>query len=186
MRTLRGPPCPAACSPPVPWWAGVWPWSLWSVCSKRRWQEMNDQSGDTRPQATWSHSKENGHQGHCRILKKWCECHMPQWPPNTRTCIQQGSYKNIHQVPGVEVKTVQRLHLPGPVDTRVMQYQVLRDHTEAPGAGAGRVPGWGRWQTVHSLTRLTLSWVWLWSRVGDVLTLSQPLGYLSKVETARR
>ena len=36
------------------------------------------------------------------------------------------------------------------------------------------------------LTRLTLSCVWLWSRMGDVLTLSQPLGYSSKKETAHR
>ena len=185
MRTLRGPPCPAACSPPVPWWAEAWPWSLWSVCSKRRWQETNDQSGDTRPQATWSHSKENGHQGHCRILKRWCECHMPQWPPNTRTCIQQRSYKNIHQVPGVKSRLFKDsicrvLWTLGWCSTRC---SVITQRLLVQVQG---VPGWGRRQTVHSLTRLPLSWVWLWSRVGDVLTLSQPLGYLYKVETARR
>ena len=37
----------------------------------------------------------------------------------------------------------------------------------------------------HSLTHLSLSHVWLWSKVGDVLTLSQPLGYSSEVEMAQ-
>ena len=94
-----------------------------------------------------------------------------------------GRYKNIYQVPGAEVKTIQRLLIcwvlwaQGQCSARC---SVI--HTEAPGAGAGRGPGWGRRQTVPSLTHLTLSWVWLWSRVGHVLTLSQPLGYSSKVE----
>lgn len=68
--------------------------------------------------------------------------------------------------------------------TRAVQHWVSVTHTEAPGTGAGGGPGRGRWQTVCSLTCLTLSCVWLWSRVEDVLTLSQPLGYSSKVETA--
>ena len=94
-----------------------------------------------------------------------------------------GRYKNIYQFPRAEVKTIQRLFI-----CRVLWAQgqcsarCSVTHTEAPGAGAGRGPGRGRWQTVPSLTRLTLSWVWLWSRVGHVLTLSQPLGYSSKVE----
>ena len=98
-----------------------------------------------------------------------------------------GRYKNIYQVPRAEVKTIQRLFI-----CRVLWAQgqcsarCSVTHTEAPGAGAGRGPGRGRWQTVPSLTRLTLSWVWLWSRVGHVLTLSQPLGYSSEVETAHR
>ena len=107
---------------------------------------------------------------------------------SARSCrgseIHQGSYESIHLVPGAEVKTIQR-----PLICRVLWAQgrcctgcsVTR--TEAPGAGAGGGPGWGRWQTVCSLTHLTLSWVWVWSRVGDELTLSQPLGYSSKVET---
>ena len=101
---------------------------------------------------------------------------------SVRSCrgseIQQGSYESIHQAPGAEVKTIQRFLI-----CRVLCAQgrcstgcsVTR--TEAPGAGAGGGPGWGRWQTVCSLTRLTLSWVWVWASVGDVLTLSQPLGY---------
>ena len=101
--------------------------------------------------------------------------------------IQQGSYESIHQVPGAEVKTIQR-----PLICRVLWAQgqcspgcsVTR--TEAPGAGAGGGPGRGRWQTVCSLTRLTLSWVWVWSSVRDELTLSQPLGYSSKGETTHR
>ena len=109
---------------------------------------------------------------------------------SVRSCcgseIQQGSYESIHQAPGAEVKTIQRLLV-----CRVLWAQgrcstgcsVTR--TEAPGAGAGGGPGQGRRQTVRSLIHLTLSWVWLWSRVGDVLTLSQPLGYSSKVETAK-
>ena len=36
------------------------------------------------------------------------------------------------------------------------------------------------------LACLTMSCFWLWSRVGDVLTLSQPLGYSSEVETKHR
>ena len=148
MRTLRGPLCPAACSPPVPWWAEAWPWSLWSVCSKRRWQETNDQSGDTRPQATWSHSKENGHQGHCRILKRWCECHMPQWPPNTRTCIQQRSYKNIHQVPGVKSRLFKDsicrvLWTQGWCSTRcsvITQRLLVQVQGESPDGADGRLP----------------------------------------------
>ena len=36
------------------------------------------------------------------------------------------------------------------------------------------------------LIYLTLSCVWLWCRTGDVLTLSQPLGYSSKEETAHK
>ena len=112
---------------------------------------------------------------------------MPQWPPNTRTGIQQGSYKNIHQVPRMEVKTIQRLLI-----CRVLSTQgqcsagcsVTR--TEAPGSGSGGGPRRRRQRTVPSLTRLTLSWVWLWCRVGHVLTLSQPLGYSSEVKTAYR
>ena len=110
---------------------------------------------------------------------------------SARSCLgsetHQGSYESIHQVPGAEVKTIQRL----------LVCWVLRaqgrcitgcsvTHREAPGAGARGGPGRGRWQTVCSLIRLTLSWVWLWSRVRDVLTLSQPLGYSSKVETTHR
>ena len=110
---------------------------------------------------------------------------------SARSCLgsetHQGSYESIHQVPGAEVKTIQRLLI-----CRVLWAQgwcrtgcsVTR--TEAPGTGAGGGPGRGRWQTVCSLTRLTLSWVWVWASVGDVLTLSQPLGYSSKVETTHR
>ena len=58
--------------------------------------------------------------------------------------------------------------------------------TEAPGAGAGGGPGRGRRQTVcspyssHPVLGLALL------QGGDVLTLSQPLGYSSKEETAHR
>ena len=110
---------------------------------------------------------------------------------SVRSCcgseIQQGSYESIHQVPGTEVKTIQR-----PLICWVLRAQgryrtgCSMTRTEAPGAGAGGGPGRGRWQTVCSLTHLTLSWVWVWSRVGDELTLSQPLGYSSKVETTHR
>ena len=110
---------------------------------------------------------------------------------SVRSCrsseIQQGSYESIHQIPGAEVKTIQR-----PLIFRVLWAQgrcstgCSMTCTEAPGTGAGGGPRWGRWQTVRSLTRLTLSWVWVWSSVGDVLTLSQPLGYSSKVERTHR
>ena len=58
--------------------------------------------------------------------------------------------------------------------------------TEAPGTGAGEGPGWGRPETVcspyssHPVLGLALL------HGGDVLTLSQPLGYSSKEETAHR
>ena len=110
---------------------------------------------------------------------------------SVRSCcgseIQQGSYESIHQVPGTEVKTIQR-----PLICWVLRAQgryrtgcsVTR--TEAPGTGAGGCPEWGRQQTVPSLTHLTLSCVWLCSRVGDVLTLSQPLGYSSNTQVAHQ
>ena len=65
--------------------------------------------------------------------------------------IQQGSCENIHQVPGAEVKTIQRLLI-----CRVLWSQgrcstgCSMTRTEAPGTGAGRGPGRGRWQTVPS------------------------------------
>ena len=96
-------------------------------------------------------------------------------------------YKDIHQVPRTDVKTIHRFLV-----CRVLRAQgrcsarCSVTHREAPGAGAGGGPGWGTCQTVRSFTRLTLSWVWLWCRVGHVLTLSQPLGYSSEVETAHR
>ena len=49
---------------------------------------------------------------------------------------------------------------------------------EAQDGGGGRLSA--------PLTRLTLSWVWVWCRVGDVLTLSQTLGYSSKKDIAHR
>ena len=49
---------------------------------------------------------------------------------------------------------------------------------EAQDGGGGRLSS--------PLTHLTLSCVWLWSRVGDVLTLSQPLGYSFEEEMAHR
>ena len=98
-----------------------------------------------------------------------------------------GRYKNIYQFPRAEVKTIQRLFICRVLwAQRQCSARCSVTHTEAPGAGAGRGPGRGRWQTVPSLTRLTLSWVWLWSRVGHVLTLSQPLGYSYKVEITHR
>ena len=110
---------------------------------------------------------------------------------SARSCLgsetHQGSYESIHQVPGAEVKTIQRLLI-----CRVLWTQGWYSagcsvtHTEAPGTGAGGGPGRGRQQNVPSLTRLTLSCVWVWSRVGDILTLSQPLGYSSKEEMAHR
>ena len=103
---------------------------------------------------------------------------------SVRSCcgseIQQGSYESIHQAPGAEVKTIQRLLLCW------VLWAQGQCSIEAPGTGAGGGPGRGRGQTVCSLTRLSLSCVWLWSRVGDVLTLSQPLDYSSKVEMAHR
>ena len=110
---------------------------------------------------------------------------MPQCPPNNRTGVQQ-----------VDIKTSIRFLEQKSRLFKGSICQVLRaqgwcstgcpvTHIEAPGAGAGGGPGQGRRQTVRSLIHLTLSWVWLWSRVGDVLTLSQPLGYSSKVETAK-
>ena len=50
--------------------------------------------------------------------------------------------------------------------------------------GEAQDGGGGRLST--PLTRLTLSWVWVWCRVGDVLTLSQTLGYSSKKDIAHR
>ena len=49
---------------------------------------------------------------------------------------------------------------------------------EAQDGGDGRLSA--------PLTHLTVSCVWLWSKVGDVLTLSQPLDYSSKEEKAHR
>ena len=110
---------------------------------------------------------------------------------SVRSCrgseIQQGSYESTHQVPRVEVKTVQK-----PLVCWVLRAQrwcsarCSMTCTEVPGAGAGGGPGRGGGRLSAPLTRLTLSWVQLWSRVGDVLTLSQPLGYSSEVETACR
>ena len=112
--------------------------------------------------------------------------HISQCFPNTRTAIQQGDIKNKHQVPRAEVKTVQRLlvcrvlRAQGQCSTRWSM-----THTEAPGTGTEKVPGRGRLQTAP-LTHFTPSCVWLWSIVGYVLTLSQILGYSSKVEMAHR
>ena len=61
--------------------------------------------------------------------------------------IQQGSCENIHQVPGAEVKTIQRLLI-----CRVLWSQGLLAQVEAQDGG-------GRLST--PLTRLTLSWVWV-------------------------
>ena len=182
MRTVRGPPCPAAHL--LPDGQEPDPGARGQCALREDGRKRTTSHMTVEPKPTWSHSKENGH---CQILKRWCECHMPQWPPNTRTGIQQGSYKNIHQVPRMEVKTIQRLLI-----CRVLSTQgqcsagcsVTR--TEAPGSGSGGGPRRGRQRTVPSLTRLTLSWVWLWCRVGHVLTLSQPLGYSSEVKTAYR
>ena len=98
--------------------------------------------------------------------------------------IQQGSCENIHQVPGAEVKTIQRLLIcwvlwsQGRCSTGCSGTP-----TEAPGTGGG--PG-RRWQTVHSSYSshpvLGLGLV----QHGDVLTLIQALGYSSKVETTHR
>ena len=60
-------------------------------------------------------------------------------------------YKNTHQVTRAEVKTVQRLLIcwvlwaQGQCSARCSMTR-----TEAPGASAGRRPGWGRQQTVPS------------------------------------
>ena len=62
-----------------------------------------------------------------------------------------GRYKNIHQVPGAEVKNIQR-----PLICWVLRAQgwcitgCSVTHTEAPGAGAGGGPGRGKQQTVPS------------------------------------
>ena len=74
---------------------------------------------------------------------------------SVRSCcgseIQQGSYESIHQVPGTEVKTIQR-----PLICWVLRAQgryrtgCSMTRTEAPGAGAGGGPGRGRWQIVLS------------------------------------
>ena len=50
--------------------------------------------------------------------------------------------------------------------------------------GEAQDGGGGRLST--PLTHLTLSRVWVWCRVGDVLTLSQTLGYSSKEDIAHR
>ena len=110
---------------------------------------------------------------------------------SARSCLgsetHQGSYESIHQVPGAEVKTIQRLLI-----CRVLWSQgrcstgCSMTRTEAPGAGAGRGLGWGRWQTVHSsyLSHPVLGLGLV--QHGDVLTLIQALGYSSKVETTHR
>ena len=124
---------------------------------------------------------------HMKSLKRWTlrplsDSKRVMWvsqatvPSKQQDRCPAGRYKNIHHVPGAEGKTIQRLLIcqvlwaQGQCRTRC---SVTR--TENPGAGAGRVPGWGRWQTVHFLLISFLSCVWLRSRVGDVLTLSQPL-----------
>lgn len=71
-------------------------------------------------------------------------------------------------------------HLPGPEHTRAVQCRVLRDRTGS-GSGAGGRPKAGRAADCPLLFVFTLSWVWLWCRVGHVLALSQPLGYSSEV-----
>ena len=96
-------------------------------------------------------------------------------------------YRNIHQAPGAEVKTIQRLLICWVLWAQGgCRARCSMTHTEASGTGAGGGPGRGDGRLSAPLTHLTLSWVWLWSRVGDVLTLSQPLGYSSEVETACR
>ena len=100
-------------------------------------------------QTTWSHAKD-GHWGRCQILKGWCECHVPQCPPKNRTGVQQ-----------VDIKTSIRFLEQKSRLFKGSICQVLRaqgwcstgcpvTHIEAPGAGAGGGPGWGRRQTVPS------------------------------------
>ena len=96
-------------------------------------------------------------------------------------------YKNIHQVPRADVKTIQRLlvcrvlWVQGRCSTRCSvtpQRLLAQVQGEAQDEGSGRLS--------PPLACLTMSCFWLWSRVGDVLTLSQPLGYSSEVETKHR
>ena len=74
---------------------------------------------------------------------------------SVRSCrgseIQQGSYESIHQVPGTEVRTIQRLLICWVLWAQGQcSAGCSMTHTEAPGAGAGGGPGRGRRQTVCS------------------------------------
>ena len=70
--------------------------------------------------------------------------------------------------------------------TRVVQHWVLHDPHRGSWHRCRERLRTGEASDSTPLTHLTLSWVWVWSRVGDVLTLSQPLVYSSKVEMAHR
>ena len=134
-------------------------------------------------QTTWSHSKD-GHWGRCQILKGWCECHVPQCPPNNRTGVQQADIKT-------SIRFLEQKSRPFKVSSSAGSW----GHKGGASPGAlwptqrllaqvqGEAQDGGSSRLFPPLTRLTLSWVWLWSRVRDILTLSQPLGYWSKVET---
>ena len=74
---------------------------------------------------------------------------------SVRSCrgseIQQGSYESIHQVPGTEVRTIQRLLICWVLWAQGQcSAGCSVTCTEAPGAGAGGGPGWGKRQTVRS------------------------------------
>ena len=128
-------------------------------------------------QTTWSHSKD-GHWGRCQILKGWCECHMPQCPPKNRTGVQQIDIKTSIRFLEQKSRPFKGSSSAGSWGHKggaslgalwLAQRLLAQVQGEAQDGGGGRLS--------PPLTRLTLSWVWLWSQVRDVLTLSQPLGY---------
>ena len=136
---------------------------------------MNGKSCDIRPPTTWSHSKD-GHWGHCQILNGWCEYHRPQWPPNNRTGVQQADIKTSIMVLEQKSRLVKGSSsarscghkgsaepgAPWPIQRILAQVQ-----------GESQDGGDGRLSTFLLIS--FLSYVWLRSRVGDALTLSQPL-----------
>ena len=83
-----------------------------------------------------------------------------------------GRYKNTHKVSRAEVKTIQRLLIcwvmwaQGQCSTGcsvTTQRLLAQVQGEAQDGGGCRLS--------IPLTHLTLYWVWLWSEVGDVLTI---------------
>ena len=136
---------------------------------------MNGQSCDIRSPTTWSHSRD-GHWGRCQILKGWCEYHRPQCPPNNRTGVQQADIKTSIMFPEQKSRLFKGSSsagfcghkggaepgAPWPVQRLLVQVQ-----------GESQDGGGIRLSTLLLISFLPR--VWLWSRVGDVLTLSQPL-----------
>ena len=99
---------------------------------------------------------------HMKSLKRWTlrplsDSKRVMWvshatvPSKQQNRCPEGRYKNICQVPGAEVKTVQRLLICWVLWAQGWcSIRCTVTYTETAAAGVGRVPGWGRWQTVCS------------------------------------